>query len=271
MPEPGIYFSMSHAEYHAVDGYVSNSYLSRLNICPAAAKVKQDDTTDMSFGRSLHAFILDGETAFSQGVAIRPDVNLRTKDGKAQIEAFLQANTGKDIISADDYEAIKSMAAAVNTHPLAGHMINEGNNEVSIFWTDPFSGINCKARPDKVTSSQSVIIDLKKTRDASERGFTRSILQYGYHRQAAFYLDGMKKVTGNNYDIFALIAVEDKAPFRVEVYTLSPEFIEYGRQEYRRLISIECQCRNENNWPNYNNKGVTEIELPHYLAWKGEL
>ncbi len=39
MIKPGVYYDIPAAEYHAMEGYISNSYLSRLNICPAAAKV----------------------------------------------------------------------------------------------------------------------------------------------------------------------------------------------------------------------------------------
>lgn len=187
----GIYYDLSHADYHAMTDRVSNSYLSRLNICPAAAKVPQEETAAMTFGRAFHSFILDGMTAFSRDVAVLPELNLRTNAGKEEKAAFQAANVGKAIISQEDVQSIMAMDTSVKAHPLARNLIGVGANEVSIFWTDSFSQLECKARPDKIPGSNT-LIDLKKTRDASARGFLHSILQYGYHRQAAFYLDGMQ-------------------------------------------------------------------------------
>jgi hypothetical protein len=265
MIEEGIYYDLSHDDYHAMQGYVSNSYLSRLAICPAAAKVPQEETDAMTFGRAFHSFILDGLTAFSRDVAILPELNLRTNDGKAAKLAFQEANKGKAIISADDLKAIMEMDRSVKAHPMAKNLIGIGANEVSIFWTDPFSGLSCKARPDTIPG-QATLVDLKKCKDASPKGFLRSIIQYRYFVQAAFYLDGMSKVSNEKFDVFAFIAIESAEPYRVGVYTVSQDFINYGRSEYRRLISIEAQCRIDNNWPNYTENEAMELDIPKWLS-----
>ncbi len=218
----------------------------------------------MTLGTAFHAFILDGLESFEQTVVILPEINRRTNAGKAEYEAFMESHKNYTIISSDDLEAIKAMDASVKAHPMASRLISVGKNEVSIFWIDPFSGLPCKARTDKATG-KGALIDLKKTKDASPYGFRQSVLKYGYHRQNAFYLDGMTKATGEPYDLFAFICVEDHEPFRVEVYTLSEEFVNYGRQDYQRLVTLESRCRQENHWPNFTNADVTELELPKYL------
>jgi len=265
--EPGIYYDIDHDAYHALTGYVSNSYLSRLNICPAAAKVPQEETAAMLIGSAFHSFVLDGPDEFSLRFAVAPECDRRTKAGKALFDDFQNANAGKQIIAADDFLNIRLMDEAVKSHPLAKNMIAVGRNEVSMFWEDSFSGLQCKARADKIVPEQRTIIDLKKTKDASPHGFQSSVVHYGYHRQAAFYLDGANKITGNGFDAFAFIAVEEKEPYRVEVYTLKEPFIERGRVEYRMLMMQEIRCREANHWPNYTSAEVTELELPKYLSF----
>lgn len=262
---PSIHHDMSHAEYHALEGYVSNSYLSRLNICPAAAKVKQEETEAMMIGTAFHSFVLDGMTAFSRDVAVLPDINRRTNAGKEEYAAFLAANEGKAIITADDLKSITEMDKAIKSHPFARNIIAEGSNEVSIFWEDPFSGLLCKARPDK-TPGKKVLVDLKSVKDASPGGFLKSVFSYGYARQAAMYLDGMNKATGEDYDIFAFIVVEKKEPFKTAVYTLSPALIEYGRNDYHRLMMVEIHCREKETWPSYTDGEAIELELPKWAA-----
>lgn len=260
--------NMPATEYHSITDRISNSYLSRLAICPAAARIPQVETQPMVFGKAFHSFVLDGLAAFARDVCILPELNRRTNQGKADYEAFQKANEGKAIISQEDLAAIMEMDKSVKSHPLAKNLIGTGTNEVSVFWNDSFSGLPCKARPDKVPG-QNTLVDLKKTRGASAHSFQRSIIDFGYHRQAAFYLDGMRKATGENYDLFAFIAVEDSEPYRVEVYTLSQDFINYGRTEYQRLINIENNCRQKGEWPNYTSAEATEIELPKYINFGG--
>uniref|UniRef100_A0A6M3KS37 Putative exodeoxyribonuclease 8 PDDEXK-like domain-containing protein n=1 Tax=viral metagenome TaxID=1070528 RepID=A0A6M3KS37_9ZZZZ len=266
----GLYENITHADYHAMTDRISNSYLSRLDKCPAAAKVPLPETPAMTFGRAFHSFILDGMVAFSRDVLILPEINRRTNAGKEEYLALVTNNPDKAIITHDELKSIMAMDKSVKAHPLARNLIGTGTNEVSVFWDDPFSGLPCKARPDKVPG-QNTLVDLKKTRGASAHSFQRSIIDFGYHRQAAFYLDGMTKATGEKYDLFAFITVEDSEPYRTEVYTLSQDFIDYGRLEYQRLINIENQCRQKGEWPNYTSAEATEIELPKYINFGGRL
>jgi hypothetical protein len=281
-----IVYDLPHHDYHAMTDRISNSYLSRLAICPASAKIKQEETPAMTLGRALHSFILDGPAAFGREFSIIPNdapkspsiTQLNAKKPSDEtikaIEwwaAFNNNNIGRVIISSDDLKSITEMDRAVKSHPTARKLIGTGATEVSIFWTDSFSGLPCKARPDLIPGNIGrTLIDLKKTRDASPHAFMRSVVTYGYHRQSSFYLDGMKKVTGEEYDLFAFIAVEDKEPFRVEVYTLSPTFIERGRTEVQMLLTVELNCRSKNEWPNYQSAQATELEMPKYMAYQEE-
>jgi len=264
--ENGIYSNIPSDKYHEMTDRISNSYLSRLAICPAAAKVPRTEGEEpavLAFGRAFHLFVLEGLVEFAKGVAILPELNLRTNAGKEENALFRDANKGKAVITQADYTAITEMDKAVKSHPFAAGLLEGEAKEVSVLWNDPFSGLPCKARLD-ILPGKSVVADLKKTRDASESHFQRAILQYGYHRQAAFYLDGLEKATKERFDIFAFLVVESNPPYRTEVYTLSQEFLELGRNEYQFLINIETQCREKNNWPNYTSNEVTEIALPRW-------
>ena len=271
MMENGIYPDISHKEYHSMIDRISNSYLSRLAKCPAAAKVPVEETPAMTFGRALHSFILDGPVAFGSDVCVLPEINRRTNAGKALYEQIQKENDGKAIITEEDLQSIIEMDRSVKAHPVAKQLIGNGTTEVSVFWDDPFSGLQCKARPDLIPGAiRNTLIDLKSTRDASLHGFQRSVTGFGYHRQAAFYLDGMTKASGDVYDLFAFIAVETYEPYRTEVYTLSPTFIERGRTDYQMLITIENKCRHAGEWPNYQSATVTELEMPRYMAYQEE-
>ena len=79
---------------------------------------------------------------------------------------------------------------------------NPGKAEQSFWWTHRETGLPCKARCDYVVDD--MVIDLKTTGEggANPDKFTRSIVNFHYHLQAAHYL----QATGAKRFVF--IAVE---------------------------------------------------------------
>lgn len=70
-----------------------------------------------------------------------------------------------------------------------------------------------------------------------EMHFEKSMIDYGYDRQAAFYLDGYRTLTGRPAQ-FAFAAVESEAPFGVRAAPVSPSVIASGRAKYRRALAV---------------------------------
>jgi hypothetical protein len=263
LPGPGVYTGISSKEYHALP-YVSNSYLSRLAQCPAKAKLPFEETPTLLFGRAFHSLTLEGEDAFFREFAVMEKVDKRTKEGKAYAAQFEIDNIGKDVISEDDRIVIYDMAQAVMSHPTAGEIIKRGIPEQSIFWQDEATGIMCKCRPDNDPDCL-VLADLKSTADASEHAFKRSMVTYGYARQAAMYNEGIFYATDKKIEQFVFIACEKEPPYRVEVYVPDMEFIGWGYDEYRKLLDVELACRKAGKWPHYQNPGAQDIFCPMYL------
>ena len=258
----GIYVDISNADYHAHPA-ISNSYLSRLDKCPAAAKVPQESTAAMTFGSAAHCHVLEGAEEFNKRYAVAPVCDKRTTAGKAIFAEFQAQNGGKEILSVADANTILAISKAVKAHPFAAKLLAEGKAEQSVFWQDDSTGMQMKCRPDWLTNC-GVVVDLKTTTDASEHAFTRSVTGYGYHRQAALYLDGLNAI-GEQYDTFVFIAVEKEEPYRVEVYTLDADFVHAGRCDYRRLLYVEESCQLMTSWPAFQNSGITEIIKPAWI------
>jgi hypothetical protein len=266
----GLYQDISHSVYHSIEA-VSNSYLSRLQRCPAAAKIPHEETPAMIFGRAFHCLILEGMEVFNRECAIAPNVDKRTKIGKEVFAEFQQVNEGKTIVSGEDYDTMIDMANAVIKHPFGVKCLAEGRSEISIFWNDPLTGLYCKCRPDRIPDGDhGVIVDVKTTRDSDKRAFAYTVLRMSYDMQAAIYVDGLNAVCSSKVDAFVFISVEKEPPYRVECYTLSEGDIDVGRFKYRELMKIEQICRQRGEWPNYlidetgepMNGGLTELWMP---------
>ena len=139
----------------------------------------------MKLGTATNCAILEPER-FEIEYVEAPVVDRRTKDGKALWSELEQS--GKIILSSDEYIKVTEMATAMRRHELASKLISGGASEQSVYWnqkvsTLDFSEILCKSRPDYIKPLKKgyVIVDIKTTQDAHISEFQRKAYYYsGY-------------------------------------------------------------------------------------------
>ena len=265
LPNVGFYTDLSSANYHAIDA-VSSHRLGLLKKSPAHLRHELKNPTPptdaMKLGEAIHLAILEPDL-FVKTYVVAPKVDGRTKEGKRAKAEFELANRGKSIIDADNYAVCMAMSEACNKHHLANSIIKSATaTEVSGFFIDDETKVLCKLRADAICENHDTIFDIKSTLCASPVEFEKSIFNYGYHRQAAWYLDGCAKL-GKKLSNYAIIAIEKTAPFCLAVYRLKDEAIELGREENRALVKQYAECLKSNKWAGYPDL-VTDVGLP---AW----
>jgi exodeoxyribonuclease VIII len=189
----------------------------------------------------------------------------------ADVQAEWHQNNGhRKILSADQWDQLVAMRESIMRHPAAKALLSlNGQAEKSVYWTDPETGELCRCRPD-FWADNGLIIDLKTTEDASPEGFAKSIVNYRYHVQAPFYIDGVNHaIEQAGLDLatakgFLFIAVEKRAPYAVGVYALDQDSIDIGRALYRRDLATYAQARASGVWSGYGN-AIQSITVP---AWE---
>jgi hypothetical protein len=257
---------MSIADYHS-HAAISKSGLDLIHRSPAhyiECKLHPPEPSpSMIIGQAAHDSILQPEL-FHDNFAITPDLDRRTKAGKEAFELFCLQSHGKTVLTREQAEIVSSVTQSVYAHPSASKLLSDGHPELSYFWTDEKTGVPCRARPDFLREHH-IIVDVKTTQDASLTAFMKSVANYRYHVQAAFYLDGVTAVTGEHYDTFVMIAVETKAPYAVACYVLDSEAIAHGRREYAKDLAVYAECLKTSNFPAYGDD-LKEITLPGW-AW----
>jgi len=143
-------------------------------------------------------------------------------------------------------------------------MLAKGEAESSLYWTDEITGLKCRIRPDWLFDGG--MADLKSCVSASKADFAKAVANLGYDIEAAFYIDGMKAVTGKSVDFF-FIAVEKTAPCTTACYKASQEMIEVGRAKYRGGLELLKWCQENKQYPGYQPNGEIEtIDLPRWAA-----
>jgi hypothetical protein len=263
--KPGIYPNVPFDEYLQWEA-INNTLLRIIDTQSAAhAKTHKDNPPPPSKafeqGRIFHALTLE-PMDFDSRYAVAPQVDRRTKAGKEAWGAFEASVDGKHIVVEEDYQACLKMAEAVQAHRAAWNLLRFGQPEVCIIWQDPLTGLLCKARLDYVHLENRVIVDLKSTRDASPDAFSKAIWNYGYHQQAAFYLDGLGTLLGDVVE-FVFVPVEKTEPFAAACYRAASDILTMGVEAYQRSLQTYKECVVSGEWPAYSQE-VELITLPRW-------
>ncbi len=256
---------LSNPDYHALPS-VSKSGLDLIRKAPALYKWRRENpqppSAAMRWGTLVHKIVLEPDD-FGSEFVVAPKVDKRTAQGKADWAAFEIAAAGKDLVTEEEWEKLQAVSRAVWAHPAAGKALGMLRDvEASIFWTDQATGVDCRCRPDGILSN-GLIVDIKTTKDARPDEFVKSVANYRYHVQAAFYSDGYQAAFGEPPKGFAFIAIDSEAPHLVAVYVASEAMILRGRADYQTDLRTYARCVEDDRWPGLPDEPVV-IDLPKW-------
>jgi exodeoxyribonuclease VIII len=274
--------------YNKIDG-INFSLLKEYHKSPKHFKWAIDNprqsTEAQTLGTLVHSMVLEPDTVKDDFTIInplmRPDPtrDFRSAENKLWKQQLMEEASlhGRQIVDAEIYEQAKAMADSVLSNPVIKALIEKATIEKGIMWTDPNTGLKCKGRPDAIVPDKDLIIDLKTTISAHPDDFQRSIWNYRYHEQAAFYSMGLKAIHGSErFSRFLFIAVENKAPYCSASYFLSPSALDTGWSTCMSLLNLHKECVTNNDWSRGyevradHKSGIMDLDLPQYAYMKQE-
>ncbi len=263
--EAGLTPRMTYGAYAQLEG-ARYSHLKRFKWSAAHARQDilhpKDPTPALNLGHAVHAAVLEPKLFMDEFVAA-PRCDKRTKGGKATWQEFQLENASKEIITDLEFETCIRFSNACWEHPTAKKILSgPGQNEVVARWMQ--GGTAAKARYDRITSLEpwSIVADLKTTTDAREWSFSADIATYGYHNQAAWYLDGLDAISPHPRK-WVFIVLEKSPPWAIQCYMLDDIAIEQGRDENRVYLEAMKKCLKTGKWPSYT-PDVKSISIPPY-------
>lgn len=267
----GIFGAVPETAYHQDRGSLSNSGATLLMPpdgppCPAkfreAMLHRPKPKPEYDFGHLVHELRLGK----GQGVAVIDAPNYQTKAAQALRDAAHK--DGKTPALPKQIIAALRMVLACNRHPLAGSLFQRGHAEVSYYHTDEQTGVRLRGRADWVTlhdfgdGERLTIVDYKTSATAEVGALERKFWQYGYFRQAAWYIDLVTAVMHTD-PVFLFVVQDKEPPYPVGVVKYGPAEIEEGRRQNRAAIDLYAECVATNTWPSYpNSDQVQKISLP---------
>lgn len=247
--------------YHSQTQYISSSAIKTIAKKSVLHYLREEPYTGpaLAIGSAFHTLVLEPELFEKEYLIVSKKIDRRTKAGKEEMVEIEEkaAENKQSIVMADDYNMIQSMAKSVSDNTEYQKALDNCVKEVSIYIEDfriPDLDVDLKVRvrPDAYCKDQicigewvmnNVVIDLKSCQDASPRGFKYAVYQFGWHIQAAFYLDLMTHVSKSlgldePFNNFLFLAVEKSVPFTSQMYRLSDDMIEEGRKQYQKAIRM---------------------------------
>lgn len=274
--KPGLYPGLTFSEYHALDA-ISHSRLEPFKRTPAHARETmlhpRESTAALALGHAFHEFVLE-EAQFLSHYVVPPKVDRRTTVGKETWAAFERDNPGKTPLSSEELQQYEGMRASILAHPLASELLNRAiAKELSFVWEeqvpagDGLKRVPCKGREDILApyGGYAWIVNLKTSKDASERSFARDIAAYGYHRASAWYRRGLAAAVGPAPRRVAYLVVEKEPPYCVAVHELDDRAIDQGEREMLRYLSLYVACEESGVYPGYD-EGLSLIDLPPWAV-----
>lgn len=257
----GIHADIPNEAYHAGPG-ISKTGLWKIHTStPAHFRFgERKDSAAFDFGEAVHLAILQ-PNEFEDIVYRGPEDR---RGNKWKDAAEFCGIDGKLLLTSGDFDRALSIRDIVHADAWINTIITGGQRavEASGFWRDEETGVICRCRPDLYRADLGIILDVKTTVDAGPTGFAKSVVNYGYHAQEAFYTDGWRAL-GQQVDGFVFLAVEKEAPFAKAIYELPPSIVEEGRAVIRKSLATYADCARSNIWPGYP-EGVQELQFPRW-------
>lgn len=220
----------------------------------------KEATRAMDLGTLIHAAILEPNIPLDQIAAVSPFPDFRTKAAQEwrddQREMGKMITTDADIRNASGCEAVFS-------EEYAQRFAGGYKTEVAVF--AEIGATEIKGMIDIVPDSLDLLVDLKTTGSiGSSHDLMRNILKWGYHWQAALYLDLWNAATGEKRTRFVFCFIEPEDPYETAWIELSENFIDLGREGYMDALAAWQSSVAMDHWPKQH-EGITLIEKPAYL------
>lgn len=255
----GIVLGLDEALYHS-GPELSSTGAKLILKAPALFRYRmqhpQSSKTEFVVGTAAHKKVL----GVGAKVAVIPE-NMLGSNGAintTEAKAFVQKarSAGQVPIKQSVADEVDAMAESVLAHREARMLLEQmGDPEVSVFATDPETGVRMRARFDfapNFIQSDPYFIDLKTIgTSADAETFAKQVADMGYDVQQEHYTHTYGLATGDFSGRMKFIVVEKHAPYLVAVHELSHEFGEIGAARAKHARNLFAEATASGFWRGY--------------------
>lgn len=274
-PVPGVYRDVPESVYHGVWDIASSTRLRKLMESSPRhmryALTRSKPTSAMKVGSLVHAMVLTPPVV-DQCYIKAPDVDRRTKEGKATWAEFVASAEGRTVITADEWAMAVRALEAVRASVAATALLDAcEERELSV--VQEIEKCLVKVRVDAYGLAVGAI-DVKTTSDlATREQFERAIGNMGYGFQASLYRMVCREA-GLRCNDFSFIVVEttkddeDNQPSQhteARVFRLRDDVMDAYEPEVRDALVSYAVCERSGRWDGYEDT-IDDVALPPWIA-----
>lgn len=240
---------------------------------------KETDAT--RYGTAMHEAIFEPHLFQANWVPYGGSrTRSRGKDGElypsGKYKAWLEETGNRDeqVLPIEDYTLIVESAKKIRSLPGPSYLLETGKAEQSVFWIDPDTELECKARFDFVDTERGLAVDLKTTADITPEAFAKSCANYGYAVQAVHYIDAMCALTeqpmvdweaDTDGPSFLFLAVSKELPIEVALYQIDRADMQKAARIRRTALRAIRECVDSGKWPGLPHQ-IQSLSLPKWWA-----
>jgi hypothetical protein len=255
------------AKYREIDALnistLKHGLKSMAHVNAAMVGTKDEPTPQMALGTALHARLLR-PTEYDELIVVAPNVDRRTKEGKAAWEKFVHEAAGKTVITVEQAGQVAVMEHALRSDPETADVLRGLTHvEMPMFWGEACRGstVAAKGQVDGFRETDGLLIDVKTCASAHPKAVEQAVHNYGYHLQAEWYERGIKACAGVDPQPMLFVFVESVEPYLTLLVRLDPETRAIARVQVDELLARFQACRQHDLWPGYGS-GVQTLGLP---------
>lgn len=184
----------------------------------------------IDLGQLAHMLVLGGEDTF----AISEFPDFRTKAAREWRDDQLAA--GKNIITQEQFDAVAKIVKNIEDHPYSKqYLLGENVKHEQELYAKTAEGVDLRGKADAIVyhkddKTPKAICDIKTTAQFDK--FKKAASWNHYDLQAATYT----LIAGTEQVNYYFCVAETVAPYRVQYFHASLEFVEAGERKLRRCI-----------------------------------
>ena len=179
--------------------------------------------------------------------------NLRTKDGKAEMERIRTTASEKrlTLVTPEQVKTAKICVESLMSYDVSRQLIEAKKNvQKRLSWRNKKNNLPLIGYQDFESTAwgEHFVVDLKTARDADPDKFSRDAANFDYEIQAGAYLDAYHK-TKYQFPGFIFLVVETTAPFNVSVNFCDSNYTERAKDEFLGTLDAFRYCMD--NYPDF--------------------
>lgn len=229
--------------------------------CYEAFQRDGEESLSKRLGSGTHALL------FGQKVALW-DEPAKSGKGKAKRDprsdvwlGFQAKNPGAVILNRKEWNEAHRMADAIRANEVAARILFLPGVAVeqTILWKQ--GEIRRRSTPDVLGPGASYVAELKTTRCASPSVFKFDARRMAYHAQLMDQCAAAEASTGRKPRDAYIVAVENKRPYVVQTFRLTPRDMDQGERLLRSWFEAYCVAASANAWGGYS-QTIADLDLP---------